>query len=119
LNGKSVVIPALLIAIGISGCAPKAVPKPYKIELNVPPAYTKPLEPFPVLPTLGEDGGRDVCDMHIYRVKVEYILCAEYKRTNSLIRGMTEDRQHFQIPLACKSIVEGVKNQLHLACKSK
>lgn len=116
-SGKSAVIPVLLIAIGISGCGNKLRPAPYKVEINVPHSYTLPIENFPNLPPKGVDGNRDSCEMFIYRVQIEYILCSEYKRSDALIGGMTDGRQRFRIPSVCDVIIEGVKRGLHNLCK--
>jgi len=117
--GKNATILAFLIAIAVSGCGPRYIDQPYAVEVSVPSVNTQPLEQFPKLPPINEMGERNFCDMHQYRVQIEYILCAEYKRLDNMIYGITDGRQRFAIPEDCEAINYGVRKGLHRACESK
>lgn len=114
-NAK-VILLCLIVTLLNSGCT-KYVPQPYEVTLSVPPNLTRPLEAMPVLPKAREDGTRDLCEMHKYRVRHQYILCAEYQRMDKLISGITENRQRFNVPANCNSIIDGVKKRLHTVCE--
>ena len=115
---KNVLTKMLCISIVvISGCAKKQIVyKPQYVPINVAPAHTRPLEPFPYLPNADENGYLDGCQVFIYNTKVEYALCTEMQRRDTFIRKLTEGRQRFHVYPECEAIIEGVKKRLHTAC---
>ena len=108
----------VLMAIGISGCT-KYIDQPYAVDIDVPVSSTRPFQAFPQLPPKRANGTRDMCLIHQYRVKIEYLLCSEYHRKNNLIHNITDGRQGFSIPKECEAINSGVMKKYHLACDSE
>ena len=85
--------------------------KKHLVIHKVPPRFLevdqRPFAEFPKLPEVQEDGTRDPCDMHRYRVAVEVYACTEAHERRIMQERISRGKDTYQVPEECVSILRG------------